>query len=153
MHRLELKIPPVALFILMLVIMYQFSQVFYSAKFVFPYADLVFGALILVSGGIGVAGVYEFRKAKTTVNPVKIDQASCVVDQGIFAYTRNPMYLALMVLLVGFAIWLQNYVSMLWPMIFVWYMNRFQIKPEERVLEQLFGADYLKYKQKVRRWI
>jgi len=106
-----------------------------------------------LSGVIGIAGVLAFRQAQTTVNPVKPESASTVVSNGIFAYTRNPMYLALLLLLLAYAIWLENMLAFVGCPLFVAYMNRFQIYPEERALEGLFGERYLVYKQKVRRWI
>ncbi len=107
----------------------------------------------VLSGVVGITGVREFRKAKTTVNPVKPETASTVVASGIFAYSRNPMYLALLLLLLAYACWLQNAITFAFAPLFVLYMNRFQIEPEERALEKRFVSDYLQYKQKVRRWI
>lgn len=153
MKVLELKVPPVALFVVMLVSMYRLAREFYSMHVTVQYAGWALFIAVIVAGFIGLSGVYEFRKAKTTVNPVKIETASAIVDSGIYAYTRNPMYLALVILLIGFAIWLQNVLCLLGPVFFVLYMNRFQIQPEERMLERLFGHDYLQYKHKVRRWV
>ncbi|MFA0071651.1 isoprenylcysteine carboxylmethyltransferase family protein, partial [Vibrio breoganii] len=94
-----------------------------------------------LSGVVGLAGIWEFRKQKTTVNPIKVETASTVVDSGIFGYTRNPMYLGLFILLLCFGYFFQNIFSVLLSFGFVIYMNQFQIKPEERALEQLFGAE------------
>lgn len=153
MEILERKIPPVAVFIIFIVAMVKFDQslLSFAAEFPLPWWGLA--ASIVLSGVIGVAGVNEFRKAKTTVNPVKVDSASTVVDSGIFAYSRNPMYLALLILLVGIGYWQQNIICLLLPIGFVLYMNRFQIAPEERALEALFGVQYIDYKNRVRRWI
>lgn len=153
MEILERKIPPVALFIVFIVAMVKFDQSLLSFAAVLPFPWLVLAASILISGGVGLAGVNEFRKAKTTVNPVKVDSATSVVESGIFAYSRNPMYLALLILLLGIGYWQQNIVCLLLPIGFVLYMNRFQIQPEERALEGLFGVQYLDYKNRVRRWI
>ncbi|OLQ92210.1 hypothetical protein BIY21_12290 [Vibrio ponticus] len=153
MEVLERKIPPVALFIIFIVVMVRFDGALESFAAVLPFPWTVLACSVLVSGFIGLAGVNEFRKAKTTVNPVKVDSASSVVDTGIFAYSRNPMYLALLILLFGIGYWQQNMVCLLLPIGFVFYMNRFQILPEERALEKLFGEQYLAYKQRVRRWL
>ncbi|WP_394251312.1 methyltransferase family protein [Vibrio profundi] len=153
MKFLELKIPPVALFIVMLGLSYYVSTVFVNVLVEFPFRFYVFGGLVLISTYIGLAGVYEFRKRKTTVNPIKPEQASLVVDSGIFAYTRNPMYLGLFLVLFGFGYYLQNFFSISLSCLFVIYMNQFQIKPEEQALEALFGASYVDYKQRVRRWV
>jgi protein-S-isoprenylcysteine O-methyltransferase Ste14 len=102
---------------------------------------------------VGVSGVREFHKATTTVNPTTPDKASTVVDTGIFRQTRNPMYVALLLLLFAWGVWLEDIVALVFSWLFVAYMNQFQIKPEEQALERLFGEDYLDYKSKVRRWI
>lgn len=153
MEILERKIPPVALFILFIMVMIRLDQVLLSFALALPFTNVVLVAAVILAGVIGIAGVYEFRKAKTTVNPVKVHTATSVVDSGVFAYTRNPMYLALLILLLGIGYWQQNLICLFLPFGFVFYMNRFQIRPEERALESLFGAEYLDYKQKVRRWI
>jgi protein-S-isoprenylcysteine O-methyltransferase Ste14 len=153
MDVLERKIPPVALFVLFVVAINHISHEFVRFTVNLPLSLVVFLICFVVAGFVGIAGVYEFRRAQTTVNPVKVDNASTVVDSGIFAYTRNPMYLGLFLLLFGFAYWQQNLISIAFSFTFVLYMNRFQILPEERALESLFGASYIDYKQKVRRWI
>lgn len=153
MDKLERKIPPVALFVLFIVAINHISHEFLAFSAALPLSGLVFTLCFLVAGFIGLAGVYEFRRAKTTVNPVKVSDASSVVDSGVFGYTRNPMYLGLFLLLFGFAYWQQNLLSIAFSFSFILYMNRFQIVPEERALESLFGAEYLDYKQRVRRWI
>ncbi|NVN82993.1 MULTISPECIES: isoprenylcysteine carboxylmethyltransferase family protein [unclassified Vibrio] len=153
MRFLELKVPPVALFILVIVASYFCAQQLSTAAIALPYKLIVLGVGIALSGVVGLSGIWEFRKQKTTVNPIKVETASAVVDSGIFGYTRNPMYLGLFILLFCFGYYFQNIFSILLSFVFVIYMNQFQIKPEERVLEQLFGAEYVDYKQKVRRWI
>ena len=153
MKFLELKVPPVALFILVLVASYFSAQQLSTGAIGMPFKLVVLGVGIVLSGVIGLAGVWEFRKQKTTVNPIKVETASTVVDSGIFGYTRNPMYLGLFILLFCFGYFFQNIFSVLLSFAFVIYMNQFQIKPEERALEQLFGAEYVDYKQKVRRWV
>ncbi|TFH90933.1 methyltransferase family protein [Vibrio ouci] len=153
MDVLERKIPPVALFVLFVVAINHISHEFIRFTVSLPLNVVVFLVCFVVAGFVGIAGVYEFRRAQTTVNPVKVDTASTVVDSGIFAYTRNPMYLGLFLLLFGFAYWQQNLFSIAFSFTFILYMNRFQILPEERALESLFGASYIDYKQRVRRWI
>ncbi|WP_373943023.1 isoprenylcysteine carboxylmethyltransferase family protein [Vibrio chagasii] len=153
MKFLELKVPPVALFILVLVASYFSAQQLSTGAIGMPFKLIVLGVGIVLSGVIGLASVWEFRKQKTTVNPIKVETASTVVDSGVFGYTRNPMYLGLFILLFCFGYFFQNIFSVLLSFAFVIYMNQFQIKPEERALEQLFGAEYVDYKQKVRRWV
>lgn len=153
MRFLELKVPPFALFIIVFIASYFCSQELSLGTLALPYGMVVLGIGIALSGIIGISGIWEFRKQKTTVNPIKVETASSVVDSGIFGYTRNPMYLALFILLFCFGYYLQNLFSLSLSFLFVIYMNRFQILPEEQALESLFGAEYVDYKQKVRRWI
>ncbi|MCF7481605.1 isoprenylcysteine carboxylmethyltransferase family protein [Vibrio sp. J1-1] len=153
MRKLELKVPPVAVFLLVFLLMYWLKGLTPNFMITVPFVEFVVAALTLLSGFIGIAGVYEFRKAKTTVNPVKPENASTVVNTGIFAYTRNPMYVALLLLIIALGLWWQHLSVILCGALFISYMNRYQIKPEERALERLFGEDYLKYKNRVRRWI
>lgn len=109
----------------------------------------------LALGGLLIArsGVRDFSRAKTTINPVNIDAASTLVTTGIFAYTRNPMYLGMTALLLGWAIFLSGVWTLLGPFLFVLFITRFQIVPEEMVLAGKFGTSYDAYTQKVRRWI
>lgn len=153
MEILERKIPPVAVFIILIVAINHVAAELVLFSLGLPYGGAIFALCFVLAGGIGLAGVYEFKRAKTTVNPVRVDEASQVVDSGIFSYTRNPMYLGLFLLLFGFAYWSHNLAALMFPFLFVFYMNRFQIQPEERALEKLFGAQYIDYKQRVRRWI
>ena len=153
MKFLELKVPPLALFVVILLLSYWLANSFTLASFSLPYHQLMLLLGILVSGVIGLSAVWEFKKRKTTVNPIKVDSASLVVDSGIFGYSRNPMYLALFILLFCFGYYLPNLLSLSLSFLFVIYMNRFQILPEEQALETLFGAEDVDYKQKVRRWI
>ncbi|MGE0583218.1 MAG: isoprenylcysteine carboxylmethyltransferase family protein [Steroidobacteraceae bacterium] len=113
-------------------------------------------ALAIVSAGLGVgiavAGVATFRRARTTISPLTPDAASALVRTGVYRYTRNPMYLGMLLCLVAWAAWLSNVLSWLLVPAFVLYMNRFQVGPEERALAALFGADYAAYRRDVRRW-
>ncbi|MCR9350150.1 MULTISPECIES: methyltransferase family protein [Vibrio] len=153
MKKLELKVPPVVVFLLVILLMYGLKVLTPSMNIRVPFVEFVVGVLTLLSGYMGIAGVYEFRKVKTTVNPVKPEAASSVVITGVFAFSRNPMYTALLLLIIATGLWWQHLSVVLCGVTFVSYMNRFQIKPEERVLERLFGEEYVDYKNHVRRWL
>jgi protein-S-isoprenylcysteine O-methyltransferase Ste14 len=99
-----------------------------------------------------VAAIMQFRRAHTTVNPHKPETASALVTSGIYAWTRNPMYLGLSVLLVGWAITLGSLSPLVGPLIFVPLMQQIQIRPEENALRRRFGADYEEYCHRVNRW-
>jgi len=102
---------------------------------------------------VSVLGFLAFRRAKTTVNPVQPDKASSIVSAGIYGFTRNPMYVGLTCLLLGWTVYLAVPWTLLGPIVFVLYMTRFQIQPEERVLTAKFGREYGDYKDRVRRWV
>ena len=114
---------------------------------------LVVGAVGIAGFAIMIAGVRAVRGAQTTISPLKPEAATALVSSGIYARTRNPMYLGLALLLLAWAV----YLSALWPfagpLFFVLYLTRFQILPEERALAKLFGEAYADYKRRVRRWI
>ena len=109
--------------------------------------------LVCIGQSIGIAGIVAFRRAKTTVNPIKARLASALVIRGVYRYTRNPMYLGLLLTLLAWAVFLANPIAVLWVVVYVLYITRFQIIPEERVLTSLFGAEYEAYKGRVRRWV
>lgn len=153
MKALELKIPPVVLVILFAVAMWRLAQ------WVPPLMQQVMWHIVLAGifaiGGIAVAlaGVLAFRRAKTTVDPRVPQQSSSLVIRGIYRYSRNPMYVGFLLLLAALGCYLMNAAAFALLPLFVWYMNRFQIAPEERHLLQKFGADYQAYCEKVRRWL
>ena len=99
-----------------------------------------------------LSGVVSFRRAKTTVNPLKPEKASSLVVSGVYRYSRNPMYLGFSLILIALAIYLYTPIALIGVVCFVMYINRFQIAPEERALESLFGAEFTAYKRRVRRW-
>lgn len=106
-----------------------------------------------LSAVVALAAFASFWKARTTINPIKPDRASVLVTHGIYRFTRNPMYLSLLLLLVAYASHLGCWAALAGPMAYVAYVTRFQILPEERVLLAKFGAEYEAYKRRVRRWI
>ena len=113
-------------------------------------------AASLCSGvGIGFliwAGVL-FEKEKTTVNPFRPNKTASIVDSGPYRFTRNPMYLGMILLIIGSGFWFQQWTSILVVIAFWFYMNETQIKPEERALTEKFEEEYVDYMSKVRRWI
>lgn len=106
-----------------------------------------------LSAVIALMGMACFWRVRTTINPLDPGKASCLVTNGIFRMSRNPMYLSLLLLLVAYAIRLDSLAVWLGPLIFVAYVTRFQILPEEHALAEKFGEAYLDYKHRTRRWI
>ena len=153
MQALELKIPPPAIAVLMAGAMWGIYLV--APLLEVPAFTRVAAALAIALAGAGftLAGVISFRRARTTVNPMKPERTSSLVCSGIYKVTRNPMYVGLLFALVALAVFLSSAWALLGPLAFVLYMNRFQIAPEERVLLGMFGTGYSAYKSKVRRWL
>ena len=100
-----------------------------------------------------ILAVNSFNKQSTTVNPIKIENASSLVTSGVFEYSRNPMYLGMALILLGLALMFNMIGGILFTLLFTIYITKFQIKPEEEVMERLFGEDFLKYKLNVRMWL
>ena len=152
MQALELKIPPPVIALLVAVSMWFARPYASSLDLVIPWRPAFAIALVILGIALALAGVLAFRKAKTTVNPTKPEATSTVVATGIYRFTRNPMYLGMLMVLVGWAVFLANVISFLLLPLFDLYMNRLQIGPEERVLSEHFGREYATYMQSVRRW-
>ena len=154
MKSLELKIPPLLLVLL-------FVAAMWLARKYIPLGfdlsrEIRLGLFILFSilaFGIALAGVISFRKQETTVNPVNPEAASSLVTRGVYQFTRNPMYLGFAIFLIGWGLWLTNFVALILVLFFALYMTRFQIMPEEKALERLFRESFLDYKRSVRRWL
>jgi len=110
--------------------------------------------ILIVSGvAFDLLGLLAFRASQTTVNPLKPERASTLVTGGIYRLSRNPMYVGMGLLLLALAIYLSALLPFAGPIIFVLYITRFQIQPEERVLESMFGQEYQAYAARVRRWL
>lgn len=153
MKALELKIPPVVVVLGFGLAMWFVARA--MPRFHFGFSASRFLALALVSSGVFVAalGFFSFRRAGTTVHPMKPESSSALVDSGIYRVTRNPMYLGFLFWLTGWAVYLSHPVALLLLPLFVLYMNAFQIKPEERALHALFGQKFELYRARVRRWL
>jgi protein-S-isoprenylcysteine O-methyltransferase Ste14 len=153
MRSLELKVPPPAVALIIGILMWLLSLAAPALDFAIPARILV--AIILAVAGVStaIAGVATFARAKTTVNPTTPQASSSLVSWGIYRVTRNPMYLGLLLELTAWAIFLSNPLPFLLLPVYMLYINRFQILPEERVLTSLFGRDFAAYQSRVRRWI
>lgn len=150
---LELKIPPLAVVLLIGLLMWLLSRLAPAQQVNLPSHRLIFAGLAVVGAIICTLGVARFRRTKTSLNPMTPEAASSLVVIGIYRFTRNPMYLGMLLVLVGWAAFLSNALSFLLLPAYVLYMNRFQIRPEERALESKFGQDYVRYRSQVRRWL
>lgn len=125
-----------------------------------PTMNLPEGIALMLAGIIGLIGVLidlmalvHFLNQRTTINPLRPERTSALVLQGVYRYTRNPMYLGMVLVLLAWGIYLEALISFAFPVIFIGIINRYQIPSEERALFQIFGEDYQRYCQQVRRWI
>lgn len=109
--------------------------------------------LVITGVGIAIAGIVQFRRHQTTVDPLNPDRASALVTDGIFTRTRNPMYLGLLLGLIGYGFWLASISALVIALVFIPLITASQISTEERVMEDLFGDAYLSYKHRTRRWL
>ncbi len=151
-NALELKVPPLALVFLFGALMWLVSA--YSMFIIaLPWRSAFALFFYAVGSAIVLAGVLAFRRMKTTVNPLTPEATTAIVTSGIYRFTRNPMYLGFLLVLVGWAIDLSNLLAFACLPLFVWYMNRFQIIPEERALGTKFSEAFERYKRSVRRWV
>lgn len=152
MKYFELKIPPVVVFLICVGLIWVVNQWTFIAGLNFKTDSGIVIIMLVIGALIGVLGIVEFRRESTTVNPHKPNNTSSLVTSGIYTFSRNPMYLALLIVLGAAAFkWGSLFGFLILPL-FVYYMNQFQIKPEEAVLEQIFGEEFLEYKEEVRRW-
>jgi protein-S-isoprenylcysteine O-methyltransferase Ste14 len=110
-------------------------------------------ALLVIGLLLMAVAVGYFIAAGTTINPLRPARTSTLVTTGVFARSRNPIYLGDLLVLAALAVWLGNWLNTVPLVLFVCYINRFQIIPEERALAQLFGEAYHAYCSRVRRWL
>jgi protein-S-isoprenylcysteine O-methyltransferase Ste14 len=150
---LELKIPPVLLVVVFAVLMWMVSLALPEIHVPSTFRVVVFAALTVIGAFFSISGVMSFKKAKTTVNPTTPKASSSLVTSGIYKHTRNPMYVGFLFFLIGWGVFLSNVYALALTVGFILYMNRFQIQPEERALESIFGTEILAYKKRVRRWL
>ncbi len=153
MRALELKVPPVLLFALVAAAMYGLAWVLPAWTVALPGRAVAAFVLAAIGIAIALAGVAAFRRSRTTVHPQHPEKTSVVVSHGVYRWTRNPMYLGLLLALLGWAVFLANAAALAGPPLFVAWMNRFQIGPEERILAAKFGQDFAQYMRTVRRWL
>lgn len=151
MHRLHNRVPPALIVAVYGLLMWLGSSV--EGLRLTPWQSLFASVLLLLAGAICLAAVLGFRRASTTVNPLAPQQASSLVVNGIYRYSRNPMYLGFAIALLAWAIALGSLDAFLGVGAFVLTIQWLQIAPEERALEKRFGKVFQLYKARVRRWI
>src|SRR5690606_37573393 len=129
------------------------SEIFPTLTVAWLHSVVAAVAIALLGIAVSLTGIATFRRARTTIDPKNPAEASSLINSGIYRYSRNPMYLGVLLVLVGWVFYLGNLLSILGIFIFIAYITRFQIIPEERLLEEKFQAKFLSYKNNVRRWL
>jgi protein-S-isoprenylcysteine O-methyltransferase Ste14 len=150
---LENRIPPPVVAVLVAAAMWALGRWWPLYRFEFPAPALTGLAVASIGGVISGLGAREFRRAKTTVNPLHPERASAVVTSGVYRYTRNPMYVGILFVLLGCFVAFGGVSAVVGLPLFVLYITRLQIQPEEKALQVKFGSDYTEYKARVRRWL
>ena len=150
---MSLKVPPPLVMVVHMILVWLVAKLLPNLNYSFPWQrDLV---LILGVAGVAIAMVAMglFRRAKTTTDPLNPTKAESLVTTGVYRFTRNPMYLGLILILLAWIIMKGNPINLVFLTTCMWYLTKYQIKPEEAALRERFGEDYLNYKSQVRRWI
>ena len=145
------KIPPP-------IVTLVFGLAIYFSRSIFPdLSNAIFNILsillIILGPFILISAVRSFKAHQTTINPINIDKATSLVESGTFKYSRNPMYLGMALILLSISFKFNLLGGIFFTLLFTIYITRFQIIPEEAVMEKLFGDDFKNYKSKTRMWI
>lgn len=152
MSGLNLKVPPPVVWIISAFFMWLLD-VFFPTMNEPELRFLIAPILAFIGIAFIVFGVLSFKKAETTIDPTTPEKSSSLVIVGIYKFTRNPMYMGLLFFLCSWSVFLFNLYSAFILIAFVLYLTEFQIKPEEEILTSIFGEEYIRYKNSVRRWI
>ena len=150
---MSLRIPPVIQFQICGLLMWGITMLLPALDLNLPLFEYAGSVLIAAGVILLILALIAFARARTTVNPVEPEHANTLVTTGLYQISRNPMYLAMALILLGGALRLGNIGAFIAPALFVWSITLFQIKPEERALQSIFGEDFTAYRQQTRRWL
>lgn len=148
----KIFIPPTCLYfciILNIILFFIFPDIFYLI--VFPYNLL--GIIIIIAGFVLVSNTWFLFKQHNTAHDFQFDKCTTIIKNGIFRFSRNPMYLGMTVILLGTSICFGNLLCLLSPIIFFLIINFVFVPFEEKNFKKIFGQQYIDYKNQVRRWI
>lgn len=153
MKRLRLKIPPPLVAMLSGLMIWQLHALLPVYAGAAEIRQVLAIGLLIIAAAIDLSAIISFRRARTTIDPRYPHKCSTIVTGGIYARTRNPMYLGLVLILISMIIWLGTPFGLVILAAFILYMKHFQISAEEEILAARFGDDYPDYKARVRRWL
>jgi protein-S-isoprenylcysteine O-methyltransferase Ste14 len=148
-------IPPPVVLVICGTLMWLMDRFLPSFKFAFPYRTLFFWIILLGGLSVFASGVFSIIKRKTTIHPdhKSLLKPTALVTRGIFRYTRNPIYLGMAIMLLAWMVFLESWLSIAGLIFFVAFITRYQIMPEEEALAKVFGEEYNRYRNNVRRWV
>lgn len=149
---MHIKIPPLALILLSFALMWCGDKYISSGHFNFPFQTMVSIVLLLAGLIVTITGARTFKRAETTLNPLNLSKSTSLVSHGIFNYTRNPMYLGMLLGLSAFLIYFGSIWNLFVLLLIFLQIRFFQIRPEEAAMRKLFGEEYSDYGKRVRRW-
>ena len=153
---LELKCPPPIVMLISAIVAMLISQktVEFIQQQVTTADDFIWPLVFFIAGiVVAIAGAKELRHYHTTINPTHPENTTHLVTSGIYQFTRNPMYLGMLIVLLGWADLLDSFLAYSGALIFFLYISAFQIKPEEDVMKDKFGQKFNQYCGQVRRWL
>jgi protein-S-isoprenylcysteine O-methyltransferase Ste14 len=153
MRRLECLIPPPLVALIVALAMWGAAQAIAPLALPHEWTERAAAAIGAAGVALAASGVLAFRRAGANIDPHRIDKGEALVTDGVYRFTRNPMYLGLTLVLIGYAVYLARPVELLGPALIVLYLTRFQIQPEERAMRAKFGAAYVTYTAATRRWL
>ncbi|MCP5335096.1 MAG: isoprenylcysteine carboxylmethyltransferase family protein [Oceanospirillaceae bacterium] len=150
---MQRRLPPPVIALLTALGMYLIARVFPPAQAMPLIQHVLAMAIAACALLIDIAALWSFQRHKTTVNPLRPEKARLIISNGIYSFSRNPMYLGMLLWLFAFGCWLGSTWSFPLIMLFYWMIECFQIPAEEKALREKFGAEYLQYCLKVNRWL
>lgn len=153
MGCLELRIPPPVVGLLCAALAWLLAH--YASGFDVALPGRLPAAALLILAGLALDAwsLLGFRRARTTISPLSPGKSTVIVQGGPYRFTRNPMYLGMAAILLGLCVLLANALGTIALVVFVAYITRFQILPEEQLLRAKFGEAYAQYARRVRRWL
>ncbi len=153
MSTLDHKIPPPIIAIACAILAWALALYTPALAYTPPGRLIIMAILVLAGLALDISGILVFRHAKTTVNPLAPGKSTAIVQNGPYRFTRNPMYVGMAIFLLSYCVYLKSPVAIIAVVVFVAYITRFQIIPEERFLLEKFGEHYARYTKSVRRWL
>jgi protein-S-isoprenylcysteine O-methyltransferase Ste14 len=153
MKSLELKMPPLILLVLAILLMVGLRDFYPLALLEHGLISVVGVVSIGLGLGLMLVAAMQMRRHRATLDPRYPEKTQVLLDKGLFAVSRNPIYLGMVVILFGTALLLAELTAFLVLLMFVRYLTRYQIEPEEACLEERFASDFEAYCNQVRRWI